>query len=104
MANGAGRIFKIMQKTNVDTVSEVVYLTVKSTSPLILNLENRFDITSDFYILNDEIVPSKISVGDKLLAFTFNDGQCYFIQQAIGKDIKKTADLEKVIKELQGGV
>lgn len=101
MANGANRIFKIMQKSGTDTISEVVYLTVKSTKPLTLNLENRLDISEQFIVLNDEIDKSKIKTGDKLIASTFNGGQCYFIQQAQNKDIKKSTGLEKRMTDLE---
>lgn len=69
MANGASRIFKFMQTAGTDTVSEVVYLTVKSSNPLIFNLESRFDITSDFYILSDQIVKSKLTIRYKSCGF-----------------------------------
>lgn len=101
MASGASRIFKLMQNAGTDTISEIVYLTVKSVNPLILNLENRLDITEDFIVLNDGIDKSRIKVGDKLTASTFNDSQCYFVQQAVGKDIKKTVGLQEQIDELR---
>lgn len=101
MGNGASRLFRIMQKSGTDTVSEVVYLTVKSVSPLTLNLEDRLDITEQFIVLNDEIDKSKIKTGDKLIASTFNAGQCYFIYQALNKDIKKSNNLEKRIADLE---
>lgn len=104
MANGASRLFKLMQNSGTDTISEVVYLTITSTSPLIFNLENRFDITDDFYILSDDIVKSKLSVGDKVLAFTFNSGQCYFIQQALDKNVKLTSVLQQEIEQLKARV
>lgn len=88
MANGASRIFNFMKNAGTNTISEVVYVNVKSINPLIFNLENRLNITSEFYVLSDEIITSKLKIGDRLTAFTFNDGQCYFIQQCLNSNVK----------------
>lgn len=89
MANGASRIFKLMQNAGTDTVSEMVYLTVKSTNPLIFNLEDRLDITEEFYVLNDNIIKERLNIGDVLTATTFNNGQKYLINQGLKKDMRR---------------
>lgn len=89
MANAASRIFKIMQNSGTDTVSEVVYLKVKSTNPLILNLEDRLDITEEFIVLSDSIIKDRIQIGDILTATTFNNGQTYLVSQGLKKDLRR---------------
>lgn len=88
MANSASRLFKLMQKSGTDTISEIVYLTLKSKNPLIFNLENRLDITKDFISFDDNILLEKLNIGDTVQATTFNNGQMYFIQQGLKKKIK----------------
>ncbi len=88
MANAASRILRVMQKTNKDTISEIVYLKVKQKNPLIVNLEDRMDITEDFLIFDDTIIKERIEVGDILTATTFNDGQRYLISQGFKKELK----------------
>lgn len=83
MSNGASRIFNVMRKSGTNTISEIVYLTVRSTNPLTLSLDDRLILNENFVILSDSIDKNKLSVGDKLLATSFNDGQRYFVNQAV---------------------
>ena len=96
MANGANRIFKIMQKSGTNTISEVVYLTVKSLKPLVLNLEDRLDLTEEFLIFSDSIIKDRLQIGDILTATTYNDGQKYYISQGLKKDLRR-----KVVNNLE---
>ena len=55
MANGASRIFKVMQNSGTDTVSELVHLKVKTINPLTFTLDDRVILTEDFVELNSNI-------------------------------------------------
>ena len=79
MANGASKIFNIMQKTNVNTISEYIALRVSSINPLTLTDDDKLIITDQFCQFNTEIDKSKISVGDIFNAVTLNDNQVYLI-------------------------
>lgn len=104
MANGASRLFKIMQNAGTDTVSEVVSLTVKSLNPLVFNLDNRIDLTSEFYTLSNDVDRNRLRVGTKVVATTFNGGQNYFISQGSIDDINKSATLQEEINALEARV
>lgn len=81
MANGASRIFKVMQNSGTDTVSELVHLKVKTINPLTFTLDDRVTLTEDFVELNSNIDKNKLKVNDILTAFSLNGGQLFFIQQ-----------------------
>ena len=106
MSNGASRIFNIMRKSGTDTVSEVICLKVKSLNPLLFTIDNRLSITSDFCIFDDLIDLTKLNKDDTLLATTYNNGQKFFIHQAISsknniKDILDvTQDISAINKNL----
>lgn len=85
MINGASRILNIMKSVPKNTVSVKTFVTVHSVSPLTFKLDDKLILTSEFYVLSDDIIKSRLAVGQKLLAFSFNDAQCYFIHQAIDK-------------------
>lgn len=96
MGTGANRILKVMQKSGKNTISAKVFLTVNSLNPLTFKLDDRLVITKEFYILSDDIILSRLSLGVKLLAFTFNDGQCYFIHQSVDDNIIKTKIIDNL--------
>ena len=77
----ASRIFKVMRKAGDNTISNIVYLTVQSTNPLIFKASDKLYLSKDLYILSDDIVVERLKVGTKVLAFTFDDSQKYFIHQ-----------------------
>lgn len=81
MANGASRIFKVMQNSGTDTVSELVHLKVKTINPLTFTLDDRVTLTEDFVELNSNINKSNLKIDDVLTAFSLNGGQLFFIQQ-----------------------
>ena len=81
MANGASRIFKVMQNSGTDTVSELVHLKVKTINPLTFTLDDRVTLTEDFVELNSNINKSNLKIDDILTAFSLNGGQLFFIQQ-----------------------
>ena len=86
MANGASRIWDIMfntsKGTNPDT-SKIISLTVKSTQPLVFIRDDKLEITNDFYIINSSLDASSLQIDDIVIAFVFNNGQQYFIQQLL---------------------
>ena len=96
MGTGANRILKVMQNSGKNTISSKVFLTVNSLTPLTFKLDDRLVITKEFYILSDDIILSRLTLGVKLLAFTFNDGQCYFIHQAVDNNIIKTKIIDNL--------
>lgn len=77
----ANRIFKVMRKAGDNTISNIVYLTVQSTNPLVFKASDKLYLSKEFYILSDDIVVERLKVGTKVLAFTFDDAQKYFIHQ-----------------------
>lgn len=84
MANGAGRLFNIIKNTSEGTnpvPTQLVSLKVKSTNPIIFNKDDKIDITEEFCIFNDNINVNSLAIGDVVLAFVFNEGQLYFIEQ-----------------------
>ena len=83
MANGVNKIFKIMQNAGTDTISEMLSLTVKSINPLILTDGDKLHLTTDFLYFDSFIDTSKIRVGDKFMATTYNAGQSYYIYDII---------------------
>ena len=101
MANSASRIFKIMQNAGTDTISEIVFLKVKTIDPLVFNLENRVDITEEFYILSENIVIDKLKKDDILTAITFNGGQIYLVLQGLEKNFSQTEELKDEIDNIK---
>ena len=83
MSNGASRLFNVMQKSGTDTVSELVAVKVNSLNPLTFQINEKIIIEEDFYVLNDLIDEEKLSIGDTLTAFSFNNNQLYYIAQGI---------------------
>lgn len=90
MGSGASRILSLMKTSPKNTISSKTYLTVHSLNPLTFKLDDKLILTSEFYVLSDDIIVSRLQVGQKLLAFSFNDGQCYFIHQTVDGNIIKT--------------
>ena len=91
-------------------------LKVVSKNPLQLTDGDKLFLTEDFIIFNNSIDKNKLSIGDKLQAQTFNDGQTYYIVQEfssknnIAKDNptliqiqQKLIELEQRITRLEGG-
>ena len=107
MANAADRFIQLMQKTNVDTVSQLIGLTVNSISPIQLTNGDKLILTEDFIIFSSFIDKTKINVGDKFLAITLNSDQTYFIvdiissSQELIKYKQDTTDLEEQLNALQ---
>ena len=107
MANGMNKIYKIMQNAGTDTISELLSLTVKSTNPLILTDSDKLLLTADFLYFDSYIDKSKIRVGDKFVATTYNGGQTYYIydiitsNQNIDKYITQINSLKQRITSLE---
>lgn len=96
MANAAGRLFNIMQKSGTDTVSQLIGLTVKSINPLELSDGDKLILTEEFLVFKNNIDKNKIKVGDKFLATTLNGDQIYYIDNIIDSE----QELDKYIQEI----
>lgn len=86
MANGASRIFNIIHNTSENTnptTSKIITLTVISLDPLVFQRDDKLTISKDFYFINQALDTSELQLNDIVLAFVFDDGQQYFIQQKI---------------------
>lgn len=80
--NSAQKIINSMKRINKSMQplgSKIVSLTVSQINPLVFKLENRLEITNQFYTLSNLEDWSKLVVGDICRAFTFNEGQLYYI-------------------------
>ena len=97
MADGANRIFKIIQKSGTDTISEFMSLTVKSVNPLQLTDGDKLILTSEFLVFSDYIDISQISIGDKFKAQSYNNGQTYYISEIISS---ASNNIDKYITEI----
>ena len=97
MANASNRLFKLMQKSGTDTVSEVLSLTVKSTNPLQLFDGDKIILTKEFLVFSEHIDVDKITVGDKFLAITYNNGQIYYISDIISSAVEINKYMEEII-------
>lgn len=79
---GAEKIINAMKqvsKSDNQIPSEIVTVTVISINPLIFQLENRLQITSEFYELSNLFDWAKVTVNQVFRAFSFNEGQKYYI-------------------------
>lgn len=84
--NGAEKIINAMKKVNQSNLpkqSEIGSLTVYSKNPLTFQLENRLKITPEFYELSNIENWNKLEVGDTVRAFSFNEGQKYYITEKV---------------------
>jgi len=97
MPNGASRIFKLMQKSGNDTISEMISLTVKSINPLVLTDGDKLTLTEHFLYFDTYIDQENIKVGDKFVATTYNSGQTYYIYDIISSN----RQLDKYMQEIQ---
>lgn len=70
---------KKVNKSNQTKPSEIVSCTAISKNPLVFQLENRLQINSNFYELSNCYDWTKVEVGDIFRAFSFNEGQKYYI-------------------------
>lgn len=86
MANGINKIYNIMQHSGTDTISELLSLTVNSISPLILTDGDKLILTKNFLYFDSYIDQSKIKVGDKFIATTYNSGQSYYIYDILSSN------------------
>lgn len=110
MANGINKIFNIMQHAGTDTISEMLSLTVKSKNPLVLTDGDKLLLTKDFLYFDSFIDQSKISVGDKFVATTYNSGQSYYIydiissSQVIDKYMQEINSLKQRVTALENRI
>lgn len=96
MGNGASRILNVMKHSGKNTISNRAFVIINSLSPLTFKLDDKLILTSQFYVLSDDIIVERLQVGQKLLAFSFNDGQCYFIHQSVDNSIIKTKIIDNL--------
>lgn len=94
--SSTNRIFKVIRGAGTNTISNVVYLTVQSISPLVFKVSDKLYLSSEFYILSDDIIVERLKVGTKVLAFTFDDSQKYFIHQPIDNTVIKREVIDGV--------
>lgn len=99
MGSGASRILQVMKHSGKNTISNRAFVVVNSLNPLNFKLDDKLILTSDFYVLSDDIIKERLQVGQKLLAFSFNDGQCYFIHQSVDNSIIKTKIIDNLNDE-----
>lgn len=96
MGTGAHRILNVMKHSGKNTISHRAFVIVTSLDPLTFRLDDKLVLTSNFYVLSDDIIKERLQVGQKLLAFSFNDGQCYFIHQSVDGSIIKTKIIDNL--------
>lgn len=104
MANAMNRIFKVMQKSGTDTISEMLSLTVKSINPLQLTDGDKLILTKDFIYFDTYIDTTKIQVGDKFVATTYNSGQTYYVYDIISSNQnidKYMIEINKLKEEIE---
>ena len=97
MADATNRLLNLIKKTNIDTKSNLVSLTVKSVNPLQMTMGDRLVLTKEFIVFDSYIITSRISVGDKFKAISLNDDQKYYIVDIISS----AQELDKYI--IDGG-
>lgn len=79
---GAEKIIDAMKhvsKSDRQVPSEITTATVISINPLMFQLENRLQISSEFYVLSNLFNWSKVAINQVFRALTFNEGQKYYI-------------------------
>lgn len=83
MSKGVSKIFDVMKNTAEKEASnseaQLVSISVKTTSPLVFNLDDRTTITQEFYTLDKALDETSLQVGDVLNAIVLNKGQMYYI-------------------------
>ena len=81
MANGASRIFNIMKSVAESSkdIAQFVQVSTKSLDPLIFNLDDKVDLTEDFYQLDRTLDLINLELGVVFQAIVLNNGQLYFI-------------------------
>lgn len=104
--NGAEKIVNAMKKvneSNQQVPSQIISATIISVEPLVFQLENRLKIDSNFYELSGLTDWTKVQVGDVFKGFSFNEGQKYFILDAIAA-ASTSGNSSSVINQLQEAV
>lgn len=104
--NGAEKIVNAMKKvnqSNQQVPSQIISATIVSVEPLIFQLENRLKIDSNFYELSGLTDWTKVQVGDVFKGFSFNEGQKYFILDAIAA-ASTSGNSSSVINQLQESI
>lgn len=97
MANGASRIFNVIKNTNdINDTNNLLSVTVKTLNPLTFKIDDKLSIEPNFYILSEDIDVNKLQIGDILNAFTFNNGQLYYINQGISTKLETSKIINKV--------
>ena len=84
--NGAEKIVNAMKKVSNSSKlpsSQIISATITSVNPLKFQLENRLEIDENFYELSNLEDWRNVKVGDKVRAFSYNDGQKYYISELL---------------------
>lgn len=104
--NGAEKIVNAMKKVNKSgktTESQIVSATVTSVKPLIFQLENRLEIDNNFYELSNLEDWKNIKVGTKVRAFSYNEGQKYYISEIVEEKDYNMFSMNKTLQEVLNG-
>ena len=70
---------KQASKSDKQITNEIITVNVVSINPLIFQLENRLQITNEFYELSNLFDWTKATVNQVFRALSFNEGQKYYI-------------------------
>ena len=104
--NGAEKIVNAMKKvnkSNQQVPSQIISATVVSIEPLVFQLENRLKIDSNFYELSGLTDWKKVKVGDVFKGFSFNEGQKYYILDAIASASTSGSD-SSILAQVQNTI
>ena len=113
MANGANRLFSVIKKTSKKTQpvsTQMMYLIVKSKSPLTLKRDDKLELTEEFLTFMDNSMKEDLEVDDVVSCILLNDGQRYLVlpkdSSSDMKAMQKTllnlvSRVEKIEKKLE---
>lgn len=84
MSNAFNKIVESLSKTNIDTVSELIYGEIITINPLSIKINENTILPYNFFIINklyDIGVYEPLKINDKVVLLSFNGGQLYYIAQ-----------------------
>ena len=104
--NAAQKIVNSMKKvnnSNKEPSSQIISATVSSINPLKFQLENRLELDENFYILSNLEDWKNIKIGTKVRAFSYNNGQKYYISEILEDKNYNMFSMNKNIEEILSG-
>lgn len=93
MANGANRIFGIINSTsegNNPNTSKLITLTVKSLNPFVFIRDDKLEIGEEFCYFDYFIDKNLLQVNDIVRAIVLDNGQQYYIMNNINTNINES--------------